>query len=142
MGKTRHGSTIEWMANSILDLFPKKNRGIEMNTELKALLGLAFDVLALGKDAVAKKNFFAMLSDVWSVVSDITPAVQNIGDLQAELAALPNPQNQADIVAFLQTKVANAGASADMQNILAKSLKLVQDNVSDISDLLAAIKAA
>ena len=107
-----------------------------MNVELKDLLDVAFDGIALGQDALAK-NYLSIMGDVAKLTADAPGAIANFPDLQAELNQLQNPANQADLINYIETKFKGQFSSDKAQTILAGALQLVQHLVTCVQDALA-----
>lgn len=149
LGKTIHGSLIGVVLDIVSDIFKllshsnSKEGSDPMNTELKAILQLAFDLFAVGKDAVEKANFVTVLLPVlYKIAADIPAVVSGASDLLPELKVLPGSAQEADLISFIQSQVVSAGVTdAKAQAILQAALKIVSDNVQDINALVVAIKS-
>lgn len=112
-----------------------------MNTELKAMLELAFDGFEVGQKVVAKENFFNLLPKLFEILTqDVPSVVLNIEQFDDELKHLAEPAVQADLIAFIKLKFASVSDDHKAQAILAAALKLVQDVATDVLALQAAIK--
>ncbi len=113
-----------------------------MNTALKAILQLIFDSLVIEQDAVvAKKSFLALLPDLFPLLADLVAAVPTFTDLPAEIKALGGSAQEADLIAFIETKFGSALPSGKAAAILAASLKTILDIVQDGLALEVAIKS-
>jgi hypothetical protein len=97
-----------------------------MNTELKALIGTAFDGEKLVVDTL-KKNYFSLISDAMAVMSDVPADIGGFSDLQNEIKELSNPANEADLVAFVQQKFASVQvlSSAKAQQVISATVNLI-----------------
>lgn len=106
-----------------------------MNIELKDLLDVAFEALVIGEDAL-EKHYFAILLDMVKLVGSVPGAVENIGDLKAEISALPSdPAAQQDLILYIESSFASI-APVKAQHILNASLKVVMDLITMIQDAL------
>lgn len=113
-----------------------------MNSELKSLINLVFDAEGMVAALIAKENFFTLLPKVFSVLTqDLPSAITNWGDLKNEIAALSGSAQEADLLAFIQSKFILAIPSEKAQAILAAILKLVMDLAQDVSALEGALSS-
>lgn len=88
---------------------PKPTLG---TTELKELLTLVLDGVAVGVDAAKDgKIDFADVPLVFRLIPDLGPAFSNVGQVPAELADLTQ-EEAADVVAFVMSKLALDDAKA------------------------------
>lgn len=101
-----------------------------MNTELKNLINSAFDMEKLVEDGI-KKNYFALISDALMIVGDVQADVGAFAGLKDEIAALSHPENEHDLVVFLQQKFANIEplSNAKAQNILAIIVSIISKGI-------------
>lgn len=113
-----------------------------MNTELKALIGSAFDVIGAVKDAVAKADFVTkILPDLYKVfVSDLPNVISNWSDLKKEIDALSGSDAEADLIAYICAEFAGIDSDEKAKNILNAVLKLLVDVAQDALLLEKAIK--
>ena len=112
-----------------------------MNTELKALITLIFDGLKVGQDVLLKKNFVSLLPDMFDLAKDAPSALNNVSSLLTEIKALAGTAQEADLIAFIETKFSVTTGSPKAVAILHAVLKLVQNGAQDILALQSAIKA-
>lgn len=97
-----------------------------MNSELKNLISTAFDAEKLAMDGI-KKNYFALISDALQLVGDVPADIAGFSDLQSEINDLSKPENEQDLVAFLQQKLSSIEqlSSEKAQKILAIIVSIV-----------------
>lgn len=113
-----------------------------MNAAIKAILALLFDALTIEQDAVvSKKNFLALLPDLFPLLSDLVASVPTFSDLPAEIKALGGTAQEADLISFIEGKFGAGIASGKAATILAAALKIVTDMVQDGLALESAIKS-
>lgn len=97
-----------------------------MNVELKALLALVFDGIALGEQALAKVSLFTLLASAGQMlIGDLPPVIANWSDLMNEIKALSGSKQEQDLVAYIESRFAGVG-NDKAQKILAASLVAIQ----------------
>lgn len=84
-----------------------------MNQSLKAILDELLDLEKVAVDVVGKKDFSAVtVMDLMTAGKDIPAVVSNFSDLKAEIAALTNTANQADLEAYVISKIGGVSTKA------------------------------
>lgn len=111
-----------------------------MNTELKAMLTVIFKLITLGKDLVAKAGIATDVSDVTAIALSVPALIANFDSAKAEIDALIEPANLADILAFVTSSFVGISGDLHAQKILDASLKLAADIAINGVALAAAIK--
>lgn len=107
-------------------------KAIALNKELKDVLELAFDLIETGEDLFGRK-YFALLSDMVSLMGSVPEAINGFDQIDDEIKQLlSHPENQRDLIDFIQIKFKEANSDEIAQKILEVSLKLVQDLVACI----------
>jgi hypothetical protein len=75
-----------------------------MNQELKAMIDIAFDAVAIGKDAIGK-DYFDLMKDIAKVVADTPSVIMHVGDLLSELKGLiTEPGALEDLIVYVEQK--------------------------------------
>lgn len=106
------------------------------SVEIKALLDIVFSGIQTVEDAISK-SYFSIIGDAIKLLDEIPGVVDNIGDIQAELAAIPmNTVVQADLISYVESKFPKLG-NLDTAVVLTAAIKMVSDLVLAIQDGLA-----
>lgn len=96
-----------------------------MNTVLKSMVQLVFDGVTVGQDIYRRTNVVLMISPLVKFAEDAFSVFSNIGDLPAELAALPGEAQQQDMLSYTQSAFKGI-VSAKAQAILTPALAIVE----------------
>lgn len=113
-----------------------------MNTELKALIALAWDLGALGVDVATSKGTVQEGVDGSKLLTDVPAVFANWSDLSAEIKALPGTAQEADLIAFIASKAAGLGLSVKAETVLANALAWAQSTATLIQSIAAPATAA
>jgi hypothetical protein len=131
---------IKVVLQKIFSQIDSSQRGeINMNTELKTFIDIAFDGYDIVED-VLSKSYFGILKDLVTAATRVPSVISNLSDLQTEIAALASADTQSDLVAYVETKFKNIG-TVKAQSILSCVLTLLTHVLQDGLALEAAIKS-
>lgn len=105
-----------------------------MNLELKSILSVLFDLVQVGED-VYEKNYTALAGKLVSVISQVPTLVAHAGELQAEISALPGTAQEADLIAFIETKLVGL-PGGDAAQVCAACLKILIHSADVVQDVI------
>lgn len=101
-----------------------------MNTELKTMVDVIFDLIALGKDIANKDSVISMIPDAYHLMEDVKPVAAAINaaglqELESEVCGLVNAANEQDLMAYIGSKLGSA-ESPKLQAVMQAVLAVVQ----------------